>query len=175
MKLPVSFKKSCTILIILSFWVAGMILYVQAWHPVSAKTTATTQEERQISPVADQEREILNQVQRQRNASHQKPAEPDWDLFRASRIVAQQLASQDSAEKGNIETMLSDLGYHPGSVHVLKMQRNRRPMDAAQILRDTADAKLLQSAHLSRIGVGYASGRNGQVWIVLYRDRAADK
>jgi hypothetical protein len=148
------------------------MLYMQAWHPVSAKTTASTQEERQISPVADQEREILDQVQKQRKASHQKAAKPDWDLFRAARIVAQQLASQDLEEKEAVETMLKDLGYGAGSVHVLKMQRNK-PMDAAQVLRDTPDAKVLQTAHLSRIGAGYASGKNGQVWIVLYRDRAA--
>lgn len=169
MKLPVSFNRNRRLLIILSFFlVAGIVLYAGIWHRASAEKNTNLQTERQLSPVDQPERDLFEIIKQQRKVHHSQSLDPDWNLFRAARIEAKRIASLNSEQSATISKMLHSLGYEKNDTQVVTLHTQKKAETVNDLWRKSHQADSLGKIKAPcRIGTGYASGKNGRVWVVL--------
>ncbi|MET1247997.1 hypothetical protein ABWW58_04300 [Sporolactobacillus sp. STCC-11] len=169
MKLPVSFNRNRIVLIILSFFlVAGIVLYAGIWHRASAKKNTNLQTERQLSPVEQSERELFEIINQQRKGSRSQSFDPDWNLFRVARIEAKRIASLNSEQPATISKMLNSLGYEGNDSQMFTVHTKKKAESVSELWRKSHQAESLGKIKAPRrIGTGYASGKNGRVWVVL--------
>ncbi|MCO7126276.1 hypothetical protein NIE88_10865 [Sporolactobacillus shoreicorticis] len=176
MKLPVSFKEHRALFRILSIGLlAVFVLYIGIWHPVSAKKDTHSQVvDRQISPVDRQERELFAIINKQRKKHHFQVLKADWNLFRVARIEAKRIASGRAEHTGNAGTMLRSLGYSESAAQMILLHTDNSDEQIRTLWQNSRQAASINSNTAGRrIGIGYATGEKGRIWIVFLADESS--
>ncbi|MDD9147180.1 MULTISPECIES: hypothetical protein [unclassified Sporolactobacillus] len=159
----------------LSFFFAAFALTAACTFITHASTVQTAEEPStsssqngdHFSPVNSPERLLANRINGERKRAALPALKADWDLFRFARSSAEDLAAGRS-EKVDVAKLTRLFGRGGGQVVALvfRASLNAHFSPAAERLADHEE-RLIKKKTLKRIGTGYATGKKGQVWVVL--------
>lgn len=168
MKLPVSLKANRTLIIILLISFAiGSLCVLNAWKSASAQNERKVNETRQISPVTHSERELYQLIMQQREKRGVVSFVPSWNLFRAARIEAGQLASNQDGQTNAVQ-ILKSLGYNSRNIRVIVLHTDNNEETSRRLWQSSAQAAIVNKIKKPcQIGTGYATGKKGRIWVVV--------
>lgn len=171
MKLPVSFQKHRYVFVTFTLVLAtGMMIYAGILHNASAQINVHEQAERQLSPVHQPERDLLDVINGQRHELHRQNLRPDWNLFRISRLEAEKIAAgkREAAALIDVHSMLNTLGFDGSDIQMITLHTVENNESVETVWRKSKRASsLIRLPAFQQIGTGYASGKKGRVWVVL--------
>lgn len=153
----------------------GAITHADAVQSVPAdkNSASSPQSGNHFSPVYFSERLLMNEMNKQRQAASLPVLGADWDLFRFARLSAENLASGRirQIDESKIARMLSHLGRSYGKIRALVIRAPIKAQFPQSFWRSSDKAEqLIKKDTMKRVGVGYAAGEEGQIWVVLFSE-----